>query len=255
MRYTGSIRKRGVIQMKKQFAALAVISCFVLLLCSCSPKQNAVDEPADNSNTAQVVPGSGSADSEDPEENTPAPESEETPNSSTEDESGSGVEEHTAEAYVFSVEGDTMYVDLENPGPRNYPGEGEDRKVAFDISGAEVIQTDISDVNPKRDNPVRTAVIVTIDYHTVNGEYIADKITTDGQEHFFIVYMSKGEITAVSETQITVNVTEGDHGGETLEFDLTEWDPVGRVLTVGESVDISYYTKEGVHYVMSIAIP
>ena len=101
------------------------------------------------------------------------------------------MEEHTAEAYVFNVEGNTMYVDLENPGPRNYPGEGEDRKVAFDISGAEVVQTGISDVNPERDNPVRTAVIVSIDYHMVNSEYIADKITTDGQEHFFIVYMSK----------------------------------------------------------------
>lgn len=235
--------------MKKQFAALASICCLVLLLCSCSPKQNTVDEPADNSNTAQVVPGSDSANSEDP-----ASESEKTPNSSAEDESGSEAKEHSAEAYVFSVEGDTMYVDLENPGPRNYPGEGEDRKVAFDISSAEVIQTDISDVNPERDNPVRTAVIVTIDYHTVNGEYIADKITTDGQEHFFIVYMSKGEIAAVSETQITVNVTEGDHAGKTLEFDLTEWDPVGRVLTVGESVDISYYAKEGVHYVMSITV-
>ncbi len=252
MRYTGSIRKRGVIQMKKQFAALAVISCFVLLLCSCSPKQSTAEEPEDNSNTGQEISGSGS---EDTEEADSASESEDTVESSTEEKSGSGVEEHTAEAYVFSVEGDTMYVDLENPGPRNYPGEGEDRKVAFDISGAEVIQMDISDVNPERDNPVRTAVIVTIDYHTVNGEYIADKITTDGQEHFFIVYMSKGDITAVSETQITVNVTDGDHGGETLEFDLTEWDPVGRVLTVGESVDISYYTKEGVHYVTSIAIP
>ena len=29
--------------------------------------------------------------------------------------------------------------------------------------------------------------------------------------------MSKGEIAAVSETQITVNVTEGDHAGKTLE--------------------------------------
>ena len=114
---------KGGLQMKKQFAALTGICCLVLLLCSCAPKQNAAEEPADNSNTAQVVPGSDSADSEDP-----ASESEETPNSSTEDESGSGVEEHTAEAYVFSVEGDTMYVDLENPGPRNYPGEGEDRK-------------------------------------------------------------------------------------------------------------------------------
>lgn len=253
--YTVSIREKEGIQMKKQFAALAGICCLILLLCSCAPKQNAVEEPTDNSNTTQVVPRSDSADSEDSEENTPAPESEAPPNGSTEDDGGSGVEEHTAEAYVFSVEGDTMYVDLENPGPRNYPGEGEDRKVAFDISGAEVIQTDISEVNPERGNPVRTAVIVSIDYHTVNGEYIADKITTDGQEHFFTVYMSKGDITAVSETQITVNVTEGDHAGETLAFDLTEWDPVGRVLTVGESVDISYYTKEGVHYVMSIAVP
>ena len=165
------------------------------------------------------------------------------------------MEEHTAEAYVFNVEGNTMYVDLENPGPRNYPGEGEDRKVAFDISGAEVVQTGISDVNPERDNPVRTAVIVSIDYHMVNGEYIADKITTDGQEHFFIVYMSKGNVTAVSEKKIAVNVTEGDHVGETLEFDLTEWDSGGKVLSIGEAVDISYYTKKGVHYVMSIAVP
>lgn len=241
--------------MKNQFAALAGICCLVLLLCSCAPKQNAVDEPADNSNTAQVVSGSDFAESEDPKEEDQASESEKTPNGSTDDESDSGVEEHTAEAYVFSVEGDTMYVDLENPGPRNYPGEGEDRKVAFDISGAEVMQTDISEVNPRRDNPVRTAVIVTIDYHTVDGKYIADKITTDGQEHFFVSYMSKGDITAVSETVITVNVTEGDYAGETLEFNLAEWNPAERTLTVGEFVDILYYTKEDVHYVMSIAVP
>lgn len=237
--------------MKKRFVVFVGICYLVLLFCSCAPKQNT----ADNSNTGQDVSESDSADSEDPEENTLAPESEETPNGSTEDGSNSGVEEHTAEAYVFYVEGNTMYVDLENPGPRNYPGEGEDRKVAFDISGAEVVQTGISDVNPERDNPVRTAVIVSIDYHMVNGEYIADKITTDGQEHFFIVYMSKGNVTAVSEKKIAVNVTEGDHVRETLEFDLTEWDSGGKVLSIGEAVDISYYTKEGVHYVMSIAVP
>lgn len=240
--------------MKKQFTALAIISCLVLLLCSCSPKRNTAEEPEDSSNTEQEVYGADSAAAGETEKNNPASEEEKAGNSSTDGKRNSGVEEYTAEAYVFSVEGDTMYVDLENPGSRNYPGEGEDRKVAFDISGAEVIQTDISDVNPERAHPVRTAVIVTIDYHIVNGEYIADKITTDGQEHFFIVYMSRGDITAVSETEITVNVTEGDHTGDTLEFNLTEWDPGEKVLMIGESVDISYYTKEGAHYVISIAV-
>lgn len=74
--YTVSIREKEGIQMKKQFAALAGICCLILLLCSCAPKQNAVEEPTDNSNTTQVVPRSDSADSEDSEENTPAPESE-----------------------------------------------------------------------------------------------------------------------------------------------------------------------------------
>ena len=34
-----------------------------------------------------------------------------------------------------------MYADLKNTGSRLYPGEGEDRKVAFDISNAEQVQT------------------------------------------------------------------------------------------------------------------
>ena len=60
------------------------------------------------------------------------------------------------------------------------------------------MQTDISEVNPRRDNPVRTAVIVTIDYHTVDGKYIADKITTDGQEHFLcFVYVKRGYYCSV----------------------------------------------------------
>ncbi len=208
--------------MKKQFAVLAGLSCLIFLLCGCSFKQ------------------------------TPALEPEETVNSSTEDESGSKAEEYTTQAYVFSAEGDTMYVDMENPNCRSYPGEGEERKVAFDISNAEVIQSDFSDVNPETSHPVRTGVIVSIDYHIENDKFIADKITTDGMEHFFIVYMSKGTITHVSETEISVSITEGDHEGETLEFDLTEWDPAGDVLAVDESVNIEYYTKNGVYYVMSI---
>lgn len=52
------------------------------------------------------------------------------------------------QSYVLSVNGTTMYVDLENPGARTYPGEGEERQTAFDISNAEQIQTEISDVYP-----------------------------------------------------------------------------------------------------------
>ena len=70
----------------------------------------------------------------------------------------------TVQAYVLSVDGTTMYVDLENPGARTYPGEGEERQTAFDISNAEQIQTEISDVYPE------------------NGVNIATRLTSNGQE-------------------------------------------------------------------------
>ena len=164
-------------------------------------------------------------------------------------------EKYTADGYVLEVDNDIMYVDLENPGPRNYPGEGEDRKVAFDISNAQQIQTQSSSVNPASSHPVRTSVIVSIEYYIENGQNIATKVSTDGEEHFFITYTSTGQITAVSETELTVSVTEGDHAGETLTFDLSDWDSGGQTFTVGETINLNYYTKENVHYVMSVYVP
>lgn len=209
--------------MKKQFAVLAGLVC-LMFLCGYSFDLS------------------------------PASEAEETVNRGREDESSSEAEEYTTQAYVFSAEGNTMYVDMENPNHRIYPGEAEECKVALDISNAEVIQSDPSDGDPETAHPVKEGVIVSIDYHIENGKYIADKITTDGMEHFHIVYTSKGTITHVSETEIIVSVTEGDYEGETLEFKLTEWDPDGEVLTDGDSVSLEYYRKNGDCYIMSIAV-
>lgn len=88
----------------------------------------------------------------------------------------------TVQAYVLSVDGTTMYVDLENPGARTYPGEGEERQTAFDISNAEQIQTEISDVYPASNHFIRSCVSVEIEYYTENGVNIATKLTSNGQE-------------------------------------------------------------------------
>lgn len=88
----------------------------------------------------------------------------------------------TVQAYVLSVDGTTMYVDLENPGARTYPGEGEERQTAFDISNAEQIQTEISDVYPASNHFICSCVSVEIEYYTENGVNIATKLTSNGQE-------------------------------------------------------------------------
>lgn len=88
----------------------------------------------------------------------------------------------TVQAYVLSVNGTTMYVDLENPGAKTYPGEGEERQTAFDISNAEQIQTEISDVYPASNHFICSCVSVEIEYYTENGVNIATKLTSNGQE-------------------------------------------------------------------------
>lgn len=88
----------------------------------------------------------------------------------------------TVQAYVLSVDGTTMYVDLENPGARTYPGEGKERQTAFDISNAEQIQTEISDVYPASNHFICSCVSVEIEYYTENGVNIATRLTSNGQE-------------------------------------------------------------------------
>lgn len=102
--------------------------------------------------------------------------------SSDDDKTEDSLDMQTAEGYVLSSDGYTMYVDLENTSSRLYSGEGEDRKVAFDISDAEQIQTNVSEFNPARANLIRSGIQVTIEYYVKDGVNIATKLTSDGDE-------------------------------------------------------------------------
>lgn len=86
------------------------------------------------------------------------------------------------EGYILGYDETTIYVDLENTGSRTYPGEGEDRKVAFDISDAEQIQTEVSEFNPARETLICSGIHVEIEYYVENGVNIATKISSNGDE-------------------------------------------------------------------------
>lgn len=60
--------------------------------------------------------------------------------------------------------------------------EGEERQTAFDISNAEQIQTEISDVYPASNHFICSCVSVEIEYYTENGVNIATRLTSNGQE-------------------------------------------------------------------------
>ena len=208
----------------KYISILAGICCISIFFCGCvSPAFSSKEKAASEDSSKEPVTESEQSPAED---NEPAQE-----------EADPASEKYTADGYVLEVDNDIMYVDLENPGPRQQ------------------IQTQSSSVNPASSHPVRTSVIVSIEYYIENGQNIATKVSTDGEEHFFITYTSTGQITAVSETELTVSVTEGDHAGETLTFDLSDWDSGGQTFTVGETINLNYYTKENVHYVMSVYVP
>ena len=51
--------------------------------------------------------------------------------------------------------------------------------MAFDISGAEQIQTNVSEFNPERKNIIRSGINVSIEYYTENGKNIATKVSTN----------------------------------------------------------------------------
>ena len=156
----------------KKYVFLGIITCFSLPFTSgCSffnPSSNievsapkdSTEESASNDTISDSSKYDESENSESPQSpNTDATESdnaasegETTPSSDVEDSSyaDSSVNADEAETtpdiqttvgYVLSVDENTMYADLKNTGSRFYPGEGEDRKVAFDISNAEQVQT------------------------------------------------------------------------------------------------------------------
>lgn len=73
-------------------------------------------------------------------------------------------------AYVLEIGEDMLYVDLENPGSRTFEGEGEERKVAFDVGTAAFLA------------PASGAVgeSVEITYYEEDGKNIALRISGDG---------------------------------------------------------------------------
>lgn len=205
-----------------------------------SSQDNPVAEPGTNNSLT--------ADTTDPVDNT-APGNNPSANLDAPTESP---EILSTEGYVMSVDGNTMYVDLENTGGRTYPGEGEDRKVAFDISNAEQIQTDISEIYPARSNLIRSGIHVDIEYYVQNGINIATKLTSNSQELGPITYLSVGYITAITDSSITVKVTDSDNAGEILDFDLSHCDPISENISIDDLVTITYYIEQDINYAMGV---
>lgn len=79
-------------------------------------------------------------------------------------------EKKTVKAYILETGEDTIYVDLENPAERAYDGEGEERKVAFDVGTAAFIDPAHGSVGES----------VEITYYEEEGKKIATKVTGDG---------------------------------------------------------------------------
>ena len=151
----------------KKYVFLGIITCFALpFTSSCSffnPSSN-IEVSAPNADTTE----SDNAASED--ETTPSSDVEDSSyaaSSVNADEAETTPDIQTTVGYVLSVDENTMYADLKNTGSRLYPGEGEDRKVAFDISNAEQVQTNISEFNPAKDNLISPGIQVTIEYYVV----------------------------------------------------------------------------------------
>ena len=106
-------------------------------------------------------------------------------------------QEKIVEGYVLEAEGNTITVDLENPEGRNYPEEGLDCGVEFDIANAEKEVIPTSGYSENRECKIKTGVTVSITYYEENGKNIVTKISIDNDEKEMIVY-------AVSYTHLTL---------------------------------------------------
>lgn len=211
-------QERKVPQMKKFILSAATICTICLLLCGC------VSETA----SQQTIPE----------------DSQEKAAETSQDQS------YTVQGYVLEREGDVISVDLENPGARNYPGEGLDRSVNFSIADAEILQEE-NPVESAGEDPIRPGITVEITYHVEGTENRADKITTDNDEKEIITYVSSGEIGEILEHTVTLTVSQGEHAGETITVDTSEI-TVSQDLAAGSSATVTYYAKEGIFYAMSV---
>lgn len=160
-------------------------------------------------------------------------------------------EETTVEGYVLNREGNVITVDLENSGGRNYPQEGLDRGVEFDITNAEKEVISTSDYLEDRECRIRTGLTVSITYYKENGKNIVTKISTDNDEKEMIVYVSSGKVVEFAEETIKINIQEGDHNGKTIVLHTSEI-TMPQELSVNSVVSVTYYLKENTYYAVSV---
>lgn len=237
--------------MKKNI--LGIIVCLTLIFaCGCSIFSSTSKDkvPASQKN----IEGSKSdIPSEMPKDNSSGNTDEDTaaePETSNEEEISPSIQ--TTVGYVLSCDGNTIYADLKNTGSRLYPGEGENRKVAFDITNAEQVQTNISEFNSVRDNLICPGIQVTIEYYVENGVNIATKLTSDGDEKEPYSPVAIGKVTAVTDTELVILVTEGDNIGETITFNLSVCDPISAPISVDSQIAVAYYTNQDMNYTIYV---
>lgn len=142
-------------------------------------------------------------------------------------------------------------VDLENSGGRNYPQEGIDRGVEFDITNAEKEVISTPGYMEDRECTIRTGLTVSITYYEENGKNIVTKISTDNDEKEPVVYVSSGQIQERTDETIKIHVDEGDNNGEDIVFNTSEVS-VPQEASMNSSVSITYYVKDNTYYAISV---
>ena len=160
-------------------------------------------------------------------------------------------QEKTVDGYVLETEGNIITVDLENSGERNYPGEGLERGVEFDITNAEKEVIQAPDYLEDRECRIRTGITVSITYHVENGKNIVTKITTDNEEKGVIVYVSSGKVEELTGEIIKVHINQGDKNGETIVFYTSEI-TIPQEIEVNSIVTVTYYSKEDTNQALSV---
>lgn len=149
----------------------------------------------------------------------------------------------SATGYVLKKIGNIVYVDLENAGERKYPGEGEDRGVAFDITNATITQEPLVPGDQPSNYPIRKSVTVDILYYVEGDANIVTTIHSDNYEKETMTYISTGTVVNVEENKVTLDITEGDQSGMTAVFNISKSLRLCD-LNVNEKISIMYYITE-----------
>ena len=78
------------------------------------------------------------------------------------------------------------------------------------------------------------------------------KLTSDGDEKEPYSPVAIGKVNSVSDTELSILVTEGDNIGETITFDLSVCDPISDPISVDRQIAVAYYTKQDIHYAVYV---